>query len=395
MHYVSPYIECHQAIQICQAVHRNEMSKTDALSSLQSRMRDYTSRDGEQASLAQFVAQATDVALFSLKAVDAEIGWSGDRVFRVLDEAKETQLFLKVFSLESKNFIAEIFGIDFLNNVSGITSPTLQAIGKFYEEEQLRFVIAETPAPGISFQQRYNAVAMHPECSEERSTAFKLLCQAVRASAKGLANLHAIRGEEQLYPVAIKEFIMADLAKACRKIPEEFPVCKLQEYAAVALGKLDSLRFFPAVTHGDVKLIHAFYDDKTEQFGLIDPTHLAESLNSLGEPRGIALKDYYHFLNSLSLNRIEYTLDEDKSIIRKEMLTKIEMQDLLSVFKISYKENGGILPTEDEEIIFSLNYNLNFIARYRNEPCKFAEPVPTRLKELSDICIESLRQLLL
>ena len=117
----------------------------------------------------------------TISPVTTEIGWSGNDVFWVRDiETTEIKLFLKVFEKDSKNFIPELYGIDYLQRVQGIVSQQLQALGKFYREGRCYFVIAETPANGHSFQYYYNELAKHPMGSQERQKGLQTLIQGNR-----------------------------------------------------------------------------------------------------------------------------------------------------------------------------------------------------------------------
>ena len=381
-------IECHQAIQICVDAHGEKISNAEARSLLSTRLKDYTRKQGELKSLISFVKEATNAQPFFIKPVNDQIGWSGDRVFKVIDEmTKENILFLKVFASDSKNFVDEVFSINFLNKVYDSSCPRIEAIGKFSEEGKLYFVVAQTPAPGVSFQTLYSAMAKN-----DRSKAFEHLKSAVIACGKGLAKLHAIRGNEKPYPAEFMQWIKIDLAKTLQKLPQDFTVDKLQKRVNYLLEKTKSWTLFPTATHGDVKLIHAFYNHAGKGFGLIDPPHLAKSIAPSGEPQGIALTDYTYFIFSILLNRVEYGLD-DETVWKRELLTEEEAIELVALFEASYREHGGMPPSKEEKELFELRYLLNFIAKYMDEPCKIAEPAPTRLRDLSAICMRYLRLL--
>lgn len=384
-----------QSFQINNAFQKGSISKDKAIKQIEMMAHDCSDENDQIASLTKFARTALDVGNVTISPVITEIGWSGNSVYWVQDiETKEIKLFLKVFERDSKNFLPELYGLDYLQKVQGVVSQQLQAIGKFYIEGRCYFALAETPAQGHSFQYYYNEVAKHPSGSQEREMALQTLIQGSRTCGIALAKLHThVKGE--LLPLSedIERAMRADVEKAITKLKaspqENVDLDKLKKSADIAIEKMKSEPHHRGVTHGDMKLIHTHFDQTNQQITLIGSRQLINSIGQDGSLKGLPAKDHYTFVRSLLLNRFGYSLDSGLQPRRQELLTAEEASVVIHAFQEGYKAAGGISLTPIEEDFFLLSHNLMFI---NNLDRTLQEPDLTRLKDLIRLSLEDIRR---
>lgn len=383
-----------QSIQIIYAFQKGTLSKDEATKQIEKISNDYSHGNTQIDSLTNFAHTVFDIGNISISPVTTEIGWSGNHVFWVRDiETTEIKLFLKVFEKDSKNFLSELYGLDYLQKVQGVVSQQLQALGKFYLDSQCYFVIAEAPAKGHSFQYYYNEVAKHPIASQDRQKALQTLIQGSHICGIALACLHT-HFKGQLLPLSreVEKAMRADLERAISKLKvfpqESLDIDKLNKCVDIAIEKMKSEQHLTGVTHGDVKLIHAFYHQADQQITLIGSRQLINSIRQDGSLQGFPAKDYYTFVRSLLLNRFGYSLDAGLQSHRQELLTADEASQVIDAFQEGYKTAGGISLTATEEDFLLLSHNLMFIG---NLDRVLPEPDLTRLKDLVALSLGDIR----
>jgi hypothetical protein len=384
-----------QSVKISYAFQKGTMAKDEAVKQVEEISTDYSHGKTEIDSLVNFVRTVFDMGNITISPVTAEIGWSGNSVFWVRNiETTEIKLFLKVFEKNSKNFLPELYGLNYLQRVQGIASPQLQALGKFYIDDRCHFVIAETPTKGHSFQYYYNDVAKHSIGSPERKKTLQTLLEGSRICGTALANLHMhVKGQSVPLPEEIEKAMRADLERAISKLresPQEaVEINKLIKYVEISIEKMKSELHLTGVTHGDIKLIHAFYHPDNQQISLIGPCQLINSIGRDGNLKGIPVKDYYAFIRSLLLNRFGYSLDIELHPRKQELLTVDEALKVIDAFQKGYNAAGGISLTATEEDFLLLSHNLMFIG---NLDRVLPEPDLTRLKDLIALSLGNIRQ---
>ena len=254
-------------------------------------------------------------------------------------------------------------------------------------------MIVETPAKGHSFQYYYNEVAKHPIGSQERQKALQTLIQGSRICGTALANLHThVKGQSYHFRKRSKKTMRADLERAISKLkvsPQEgVEIDKLKKCVDIAIEKMKSELHLTGVTHGDVKLIHAFYHQANQQISLIGSRQLINSIRQDGSLQGVPAKDYYTFVRSLLLNRFGYLLDTGLQPYRQELLTVDEASQVIDAFQEGYKAAGGIGITATEEDFLLLSHNLMFIG---NLDRVLPEPDFTRFKDLVAFSLGNIR----
>lgn len=387
--------ELDQAIQISYDFQKGDLSKDDAIKHIEEVSKDYSCKNTQIDSLTNFASTVCNMSNMTISDVTAEIGWSGNGVFWVRDkETNEIKLFLKVFEKDAKNYLPELYGLDYLQKVKGVVSQQLQAIGKFYIDGRCCFAFAETPAKGHSFQYYYNEVGKHPLGSQERQKVLQTLIQGSRICGIALANLHVhVKGQSVPFPEEIEKVMRADLEKAVSKLktsPQEgVEIDTLKKCVDLAIEKMKSEPHITGITHGDMKLIHAFYDQNDQQITLIGSRQLMNSMRKDGSLQGIPAKDYYTFVRSLLLNRFGYSLDATLQTRRQELLTEDEALQVIDAFREGYKESGGITITAIEEDFLLLSHNLMFI---NNMDRVLPEPDFTRLKDLVALSLGDIKR---
>lgn len=151
---------------------------------------------------------------------------------------------------------------------------------------------------------------------------------------------------------------------------------------------MQSEQHLTGVTHGDVKLIHAFYDQTDEQITLIGSRQLINSINQDGSLQGLPAKDYYTFSRSLLLNRFGYALDAEQKPYQKQLLTDDEAAGVIHAFQEAYKSTREINITKTEEDFLLLSHNLMFIGNLDRE---LSEPDQMSLKDLISLSLEDLK----
>jgi hypothetical protein len=383
-----------EIINLARKVHRglekNPIEKCEQL------VKCYTA-DCPENSRQQFVHQLVEKCpLFPLnyviQQVDSDDNWSEDDVFRVFERGKKTPfLCLKIYNQNGfkKNFFNEIFGMGYLNKI-GIPSPELLAVGKYDVNDQRYFMIAETAVPGYSLKSLLQEVAKHPEGTLDRREAYVTLCKATQAVANTLGMLHSKKGYEQPFPQDLERQFLYDLENVQRLIPD---LQGLDAYAKAVLEEIKMQEFIPSATHGDPKLAHVFFP--TNRFsavfcGLIDPTLVAKSIDEEGNPIGIPLEDYYHFIYSIKLNRFYYDDEGNKS----EVLTLPETHELVVQFEKTYAEKTGKRLSEVQRNYYLAAHLLKFISRYSNFTREsLSLKAQIRMRDLALVCTEELREL--
>lgn len=383
-----------QSIQTIYAFQKGTLSKDEATKQIEEISNDYSHANTQIDSLTNFARTVFDIGNISISPVTTEIGWSGNNVFWVQDiKTTEIKLFLKVFEKDSKNFLPELYGLDYLQRAQSVVSQQLQALGKFYIDGRCYFVIAETPAKGHSFQYYYNELGKHLIGSQERQKVLQTLVQGSHICGIALANLHThVKGKLLPLPEEIEKTMRADLERAVSKLklfPQEgIEIDKLKKCVDVAIEKMKSELHLTSVAHGDVKLIHVFYHPNDQQISLIGSHQLINSIRQDGSFQGVPAKDYYTFIRSLFLNRFGYELDIELQPHRQELLNVDEASQVIDSFREGYKAAGGIGLTAIEEDFLLLSHNLMFIG---NLDRVLPEPDLTRLKDLVALSLGDIR----
>lgn len=339
-----------QSVQISCAFQKKILTEAEAVKQIERVSKDYSYGETEIDPLINFIRTTfLDIGNITITPVTTEIGWSGNNVFWVRNaETSEIKLFLKVFNKDFKNFLSELYSLDYLQRVQGIASVELQALGKFDIDGRCHFVIAETPAKGHSFQHYYNNMAKHSIGSPERRKALQTLLEGVRICGTALANLHMhVKGQAVSLPEEIEKAMRINLERVISKLTV-FPqkgveINKLIKYVEISIEKMKSELHLTGVTHGDIKLIHAFYHPGNQQISLIDSSELITSIDPDNNPKGLPIKDYYAFVRSLFLNRFGYSLDAGRQPYKQELLTIEEASSVISIFQNSYKAAGDLL----------------------------------------------------
>ena len=388
-----------KAIQISFDLHEEKINNSQALKRVEEAFSDYSHKEGWVASLAQFVGKTVGLKNIEIVPVDIEAGWSGDNTYWVRDlNTKEVKLFLKTFQADSKNYLPEIYGLKTLRKVKQLATPKIQALGKCYLEKTCYFLIGEDLASGRSVQQYYNDVGRYALSSAERKIALQSVIQAIRGCGKGMAAMHShVKREKKALPVWVKTALYIHLEKSITKLkvnPKEgINIEKFQQYIENAIKTMESSSsFYTGMAHGDVKLVHTFYDLESQKFALIDPPWIWRSIDRNGIANGLPSRDYCQFIASLTLNRFGYFLQPDQTVFKQELLSKEEANLVVKAFKESYLESGGMVPSEAEEDFFWLWHDLTFVSNYMDDFNKQPEPAPTRLKELVAISLENFKE---
>jgi hypothetical protein len=187
-------IERNRAIDISHQVHSGAFTVQEASKILANTLTNY-SQETESASLDFFVKNICNIEEFTIHPVTNEIGWSGNSAYYVRDiKSGDVKFLIKKFNTNLDELFAEIFGIQYLQNVHGISSPQLCAIGKHFQQNLSDFFILETPASGHSFQFYFNEVGKFPIETIEHQRAFETLVEGCRNAGSALAKLHSHEG---------------------------------------------------------------------------------------------------------------------------------------------------------------------------------------------------------
>lgn len=376
-----------RTVEMSSQVHSGSLTDEEASQSLIDILSDYSHGSNESESLASFVKNVSNLDDFTISPVTSEIGWSGNSAYFVRDTSEEVKFILKRFNQPPKKLFAEIFGIEYLQNIDGLFSPKFHAVGKYHHQDTCEILILETPAFGRSFQFYFNQVGKFPIGTEEHQRAFELLVQGCRKAGSALAQLHSHGGQETIaFPEEMGSRLQESFKNCSRNW--EIPFENLQKSIAQCIERMHSEPHRSGVTHGDVKLIHLFYEPDSEKISLIDPYLLGNSLKPNGTPQGIPSSDFYQFSRSLLLNRFGYILDSEQKIQKLELLTLQEAEQAMDAFREGYIEGGGIPPTPNEEDFFLLSHNLLFL---KNADRTLPEPDATRLRDLVSISVADLK----
>ncbi len=394
--YVSQYVqqEYETAIEVSKKFQKGFLSKEEATDVLIATFSDYSHPDGKVATMNQFITKALGIENPRLNSVSEQRGWSGSEIHWIQDEkTKEAQYFLKIFPYDSKHYLPEIFGLSFMSEVKGVGAPTMCAFGQCFINATRCFLVLETPVKGISIQQYFRHVGQHPIDSEKRTQALAELCEAVRACGVGLARFHAhLSHKTQSFPQGIEEEMREDLDGAIEELayqPKEgIEIEKLQGYTDSVLNKMKAYDHLTGLTYDDVKTIHTFYDEENKQFSLVNPDRLYLSINPEGESQGLLIRDVCKYLVSLTLNRFEYSLDENQHVTRKELLSEEEVNMVKTLFESGYSQGGGTLPDAIEKEYAILQHDLFFIKNTRRA---LPEPELTRVRDLINISLENIK----
>lgn len=388
------YLSAHK---IFKNVHKGKLTQNEAIEKLKGILVDYSLPNQRDASLNRFVRDCTGLQDFSIDEVDNERGWSGNATFWIRDPITKAKLFfLKIFKTEAKQFIPEMYGLQLLQRITGISSPTIKALGQIQDDKDHAFVVLETLASGFSFQHYYNEVNKYPKDSKDRDKVIETLIEGAKICGRGLANLHQHKkGERKTLDGNIKQSVLKDLDKAKLKLtskPEEgIDIERLVSCAKKVIDDVEKELYWASLTHGDVKLIHAYYNSLSKEFSLIDPEYVSKSLDSNGNVQGMPAMDYYQFVLSLILNRYGYSVDVEEKVLRKELLTEQETKTVIESYKTGYIEAGGELPTKAQEDFLLLRHDLGFVGSHVDKLNQLQEPNQTRLKALIEISLENLK----
>lgn len=376
-----------KALQICYAAQKGNLPLPEALQKLDSSLPDYSFGNDLLASIAMFVYQTKGwtYSEFAIKEAE-EQGWSGDRVYLITHpKTGETRLIIKVFPENSKNLCNEVFSLFYLNqHYSDVFEvPSLQSLGKCRVQNGQHYLLSESAAPGKSLRSYCHEMSKFPPGDDMRQALFEEFRQGTQAAGKSLAQLHKVKLQaSHSFPTSLVQLYRTQLFQAVEKLnrhPEgKTLAAKVQQRFDELFHRIKEDPFFTSLTHGDAKLLHAYYHSSSKKITWIDSPHFAYSVDAQDNPIGVAARDWTHFIDDVEQRQFEYYVDENGKTKVRELLTSQEVYLLIEAFKSGYTDGGMPLPTTHQRRFLLLTKHLYILAHYLYPEGFYIQPEPAR-----------------
>ncbi|MBJ7449948.1 MAG: hypothetical protein JHC93_06270 [Parachlamydiales bacterium] len=388
-------VEHVQEVETFNQFQYGQISEEDAIRFLVTILPDFTTHEDDPCILTYFAQKTLQNCNYYIKKADHQRGWSGNHVFKVKKHGvKETQCYLKVFPRDNKAFLPEMFGLSYMQNVQEINCPKILNIGQCHRNNKDFFLVLEEKAPGHSIQDYIEKVGACSTYTKDRAQRLIELLKASERFGQALARFHkSTLVEDKVFPQHFKDLIMNTFDKAVLSLEENpvegIDILSLKAYVDESLNLMHCEDHLYSFTHDDIKTIHAFYDPKSNLVSLVNPHILSLSIDQDFKPIGLPLKDYYQYLLSIQLNRFGYEKDYDDQVIKKELLTLLEVELVNNAFEESYQSIIKKDLTETETNFFQLRHDLSFIANRHRPGVSSVEAV--RIQDLAEISIENIK----
>lgn len=322
-----------------------------------------------------------------LQEVTDEVGWSGDRVFRVINPKNgQPEAILKIYREASENLFPEVYALDFLSR-HRFPSPRILGLGTYQANNDCYFALCESLAPGRSVLTLF------------KQADFAILSKGISACGKSLAKLHRYRSRTlNRLPAAYETKMRQYLKETIEKL-KQYPQLGIDDESLVKLFEqtvinVQSKPIPSGIAHGDTKMINVFFDADTGEVTWIDPSKLAASLDSEETPCGMPAKDINSFLDDIAIKQIEFNVERDHLVTHKKIRTDAQIEFLKQAFLEGYVANGGILPSQEEIALFSLGSHLYFVANtgVLDPACRDPEPLKTSKRYRIQLILDDIRR---
>jgi hypothetical protein len=257
-------------------------------------------------------------------------GMSGEPVYMVCD--KESKQLLCVIKIkDSTNITQEINGLRLMKkqNMSNCHFPKVMGIGKCVSNNEQLILFAQSPAKGASLDAYIKKVGS-AESDDEKKIAKKILGEAMRFMAKGMAELHnqKINGKSAAEEILIKnpldEFkdqmlnIVVTLSSEEHLFSPDYVNDIKQRIAEAPLSSS-----MPSLAHGDFHPGNVFYSKESHFLTLIDNDEILNSLDENLTLRGTASYDFAYCYEWIF---ILCTINNFNETERTQLLENFEMQ---------------------------------------------------------------------